>query len=213
MNRLAGNVIMAVHAAVILILATTFLSSQAQAADTIPRDCLKYRRDLVRNAREVFGMDAPTATLAAQMRQESSCRPDAKSAYASGLTQFTPDTATWISKLYPELAEAAPLNPAWALRAQARYMRRLVDRANGETSCDAWVFALWGYNGGEGWVLRDKRLATAAGVNPRRHVDVAPFNAGRAPAMFHENRGYPVAIVGRWQPLFVSAGWGAGVCE
>lgn len=194
------------------LLMTFGLSAPAHAADTIPRECLKYRRDLVRNAREVFGMDAPVATLAAQMRQESGCRADAKSAYASGLTQFTPDTSTWISGLYPELAGGVPLNPSWALRAQARYMDRLVDRANGATACDAWWFGLWGYNGGEGWVQRDKRMAAAAGADPRRHVAVEPFNAGRAPAMFRENRGYPVAIIGRWQPLFVAAGWGAGSC-
>jgi soluble lytic murein transglycosylase-like protein len=212
MHRTASNLVIAVHAAVILALAASFFCSKASAADSIPRECLKYRRDLVRNAREVFGMNAPVATLAAQMRQESGCRPDAKSAYAEGLTQFTPATVAWISGLYPELAGAAPLNPAWALRAQARYMKRLVDRASGETDCDDWWFALWGYNGGEGWVQRDKRLAAAAGADPRRHSDVERFNAGRAPAMFRENRGYPLAIIGRWQPLFVNAGWGPGSC-
>lgn len=213
MNRKASNAVIAIHAVLYVILATVFVCQRAQAADTIPRDCLKYRRDLVRNAREVFGMNAPVATLAAQVRQESGCRPDAKSAYAEGLTQFTPDTASWISGLYPELAGAQPLNPAWALRAQARYMKRLADRAGGETDCDNWWFALWGYNGGEGWVQRDKRHAAAAGANPRRHVDVEPFNAGRAPAMFRENRGYPAVIIGRWQPLFIDAGWGPGSCQ
>lgn len=203
------------RAQAIIAIALTLLSGcvvPAQAGDTIPRECLKYRRDLVRNAREVFGMDAPVATLAAQMRQESGCRANAKSPYADGLTQFTPATATWIAGLFPELASADAMNPAWALRAQAHYMYRLVGRANGETACDSMWFGLWGYNGGEGWVQRDKRLAAAAGANPRRHVDVEPFNAGRAPAMFRENRGYPVAIIGRWQPLFVAAGWGAGSC-
>lgn len=213
MNRTASNLVIAVHVALYAVLATLFVCQQAAAADTIPRDCLKYRRDLVRNAREVFGMAAPTATLGAQMRQESGCRPDAKSAYAEGLTQFTPDTAKWISGLFPELAGADTFNPVWALRAQARYMHRLYGRADGATVCDSMLFALSGYNGGEGWVQRDKRMAAAAGANPRRYTDVAPFNAGRAPAMFRENRHYPAVIIGRWQPLFVDAGWGPGSCQ
>lgn len=181
-------------------------------ADSIPRECLKYRRDLVRNARAIWGMDAPIATLAAQMRQESGCRPDAQSKFASGLTQFTPDTATWISRVFPDLANAQPLNPVWAMRAQSHYDKMLFERANGETECDSMWFALWGYNGGEGWVKRDKKLAVANGANPRRRAEVEPFNAGRAPAMFKENRHYPRAIILRWQPLFIDAGWGEGVC-
>lgn len=212
-HRTASNLVIIVHVAGILALAIGFLLQPVHAADSIPRECLKYRRDLVRTAREVFGLDAPVAMLAAQMRQESSCRPDAKSAYAEGLTQFTPDTATWIASVYPELSGPQPLNPAWALRAQSLYMRRLFERAGGETPCDGWWFALWGYNGGEGWVQRDKRAAAAAGANPRRHIEVEAFNAGRAPAMFRENRGYPTAIIRRWQPLFVDAGWGVGVCQ
>ncbi|MGO4380356.1 transglycosylase SLT domain-containing protein [Pseudoduganella sp. RAF19] len=195
----------------LLVLCYLLSASLAQAA-TIPRECLQYRRDLVRNSRQVFGMDAPVATLAGQLAQESACRTDAKSAYASGLAQFTPDTASWISGLFPELANNQPTNPVWALRAQSRYMHRLMTQEAGETECDRMWFALWDYNGGAGWTRRDRRAAAAAGRNPARHDDVEPFNAGRAPAMFRENRNYPKAIIGRWQPLFIAAGWGAGSC-
>lgn len=183
-----------------------------QAADEIPRDCVKYQRDFVRNARLVWGLDAPVATLAAQMRQESGCNPTAKSAFASGLTQFTPATASWIGRIFPDLSDAEPLNPVWAMRAQAHYVKYLIDRASGATECDSMWMALWGYNGGEGWVRRDQRLASAAGADPRQHSQVEPFNAGRAPAMFKENRNYPKVIINRWQPMFILAGWGDGVC-
>lgn len=181
-------------------------------AEGIPRDCLQHRRDLVRNARMVWGMDAPIATFAAQMAQESSCRANAHSPYADGLTQFTPDTASWIGMRFPELAPPAPLNPVWAMRAMVQYDKYLIERADGETTCDSMWFALWGYNGGEGWVRRDRRMAAAAGANARRRAAVEPFNAGRAPAMFRQNRDYPAAIIGRWQPLFIAAGWGVGSC-
>ena len=196
----------------LLALILLVITSMAAYADSIPRECLKYRRDLVRISREVWGIDAPIATLAAQMRQESGCNPNAKSAYAHGLTQFTPDTADWIGGMFPDLADRDPANPIWALRAMATYDEYLFSRANGESKCDSMWFALWGYNGGPGWVSRDKKLAKANGANPRRHEQVAPFNAGRAPAMFKENRGYPVAIILRWQPLFIDAGWGQGSC-
>lgn len=186
-------------------------ASTAQAAG-IPRECVKYRRDLVRNARQIFGMQAPTATLGAQMAQESACKADARSAFASGLTQFTPDTASWISGRYQDLASNQPTNPVWAIRAQARYMHHLIGRAGGATPCDSTWFALWGYNGGEGWVRRDRKLAAAAGFESNRHHQVEPFNAGRAPAMFRENRTYPKRIIDYWQPRFVAAGWGAGSC-
>lgn len=196
--------------ALVLIL---LLATGAQAADSIPPACMAYRLAFIRNAKSTWGIDAPTATLAAQMRQESACRPDAHSAYADGLAQFTPATAAWISALSPDLASNEPTNPVWAMRAQARYMKRLVTRAGGATPCDSMWFALWGYNGGEGWVQRDRRLAAVAGANPDRHGAVEPFNAGRAPAMFRENRNYPAAIIVRWQPLFLAGGWGTGSCS
>lgn len=195
-------------------LVATFLliCSATALADSIPRDCLQYRRDLVRNAREVWGMSAPIATFAGQLHQESACRPSARSAYADGLAQFTPATADWISGRFPELASREPLNPTWALRALVQYDKFLFDRAAGATECDSMLFALWGYNGGEGWVRRDRRLAGASGADPDRAATVAPFNAGRASAMFRENRGYPKAIIGRWQQLYIDAGWGVGSC-
>lgn len=196
----------------LLTLPLLFSAATSQAADAIPRECLRYRGDLVRNARMILGVDAPISTLAAQMRQESGCNPNARSAYASGLTQFTPDTASWIDALFPDLPEGGPTNPIWAMRAQDHYIKRLIGRSTGATDCDRMWFALWGYNGGEGWVIRDQRLATSHGADSRRHDQVEPFNAGRAPAMFRENRNYPVAIINRWQPLFVAAGWGPGSC-
>lgn len=197
------------RALVMLLLAA---GSSLAHADTIPRECLQYRRDLVRSARMVWGMDAPVATFAAQIRQESGCRASAKSSYAAGLTQFTPDTAAWIGSRFPELAAREPFNPTWAIRALVQYDKYLVGRADAATACDAMWFALWGYNGGEGWVRRDRRLAAAAGADPKRHAEVDPFNAGRALPMFRENRHYPAVIIGRWQPMFVAAGWGAGSC-
>ena len=69
------------------------------------------------------------------------------------------------------------------------------------------------YNGGLGWILRDKRLASAKGADPLAWFDsVERFNAGRSVAAFRENRDYPRRILFRWSPLYERSGWGTGVC-
>src|SRR5678809_192920 len=130
-------------------------------AQTIPRAALQYKRALIGNARLVWGLDAPIAVLASQIAQESGWRPDAKSAYAGGLAQFSPSTSTWISGKYPELADNNPYEPSWALRAQSLFDKFLYDRMTARTRCERWAFTLSAYNGGEGNVIKQKRAAKA----------------------------------------------------
>jgi soluble lytic murein transglycosylase-like protein len=191
------------------LLAFALLAPAAEAREYVPRDAFKYQRDLIRNARAVWGLDAPVATFAAQIHQESLWRPGAKSAYAIGLAQFTPDTADWISSLYKkELGDNQPWNPGWAIRALVRYDLHLYSRLSGVTPCDKMAFTLSAYNGGLGWVLRDKNKAKANGDNPFVYFgSVEKYNAGRAPAFFKENRGYPKRILYTLQPLYLS--WGS----
>lgn len=158
---------------------------------------------------------APLALLAAQIHQESRWNPEARSKYACGLTQFTPDTAKWISAKYrTNVGEGVCTSPSWALKAQAAYMWELGNaRQKGANSdCDRWRFALRDYNGGAGWINRDKALAFRNGANPGSASEVARFNAGRAPEFFKENTTYDVMILTRWQPLYTS--WGGAInCE
>ena len=180
-------------------------------AQTIPRAALQYQRPLIANARAVWGLDAPIAVMAAQVHQESSWRADARSSFASGLTQFTPSTADWISQKFPEdLGANQPLNPAWALRALARYDKYLYDRQGTiPLDCDRWAFTLSGYNGGEGWVNRDKRLTKANGADPTRWWGHVEHFSPRARWAFTENRDYPKRILLQRQPSYRV--WGPGV--
>jgi cell wall-associated NlpC family hydrolase len=74
----------------------------------------------------------PVAFLAAQLEVESGFDPDAVSgAGALGLAQFMP--ATWAGAWNP-WRRRDPRDPDAAIRAQARYMRTLVDRAGGDLS-------------------------------------------------------------------------------
>lgn len=184
-------------------------------AASIPAVAEQHRRTLVRAAHAEWGLGAPVATFAAQVHQESAWRVNARSGVgAEGLAQFMPATADWMAEIYPRsLGPAQPYNPGWALRALVAFDRWLYERNQAATECDRWAFVLAGYNGGLGWVNRDRRLASAKGADPLAWFDsVERHNAGRSAANFRENRHYPRAILLRWEPMYAAAGWGPGVC-
>lgn len=181
-------------------------------AGPIPEAATQRQRELTRLAQQEFGLDAPVAMFAAQVHQESSWRTTARSPYADGLAQFTPATATWISEIYPDLGVAAPFSPAWALRAMLRYDKHLVSRvkpwnARDVPICDRWAFALSAYNGGPGWLSRDRRLARAEGANPDLWFDHVEHHTRRADWARRENRHYPQRILFELEPRYRLAGW------
>lgn len=182
-------------------------------AQAIPRDAYRYRGDLTRAAHGIWGLDAPVATFAAQIHQESRWRETAvSSAGARGVAQFMPATAQWIGGAYTALGPGDPANPVWAIRALVTYDKHIHERIAAATPCERMWMTLWGYNGGPGWVTRDQAKARQAGADPRRALAVEPFNAGRNPAAFAENRGYPRLILTRFEPLYVQSGFGQGSC-
>lgn len=205
-------------------------SLTVQAAD-IPHAAAQYRATLTRAAHSQWGLDAPVATFAAQVQQESRWRINARSPVgAMGLAQFMPGTARWIGGAIPALntlpadeagaglelpsrPEARAAHPVWALRALVAYDKWLFERVRGDTPCERMAFTLSAYNGGLGWVQRDVRLAQAHSADPSRWFDqVERYNAGRSAAAWRENRGYPRIILRQYEPLYVRAGWGLGVC-
>ncbi|EFL52019.1 Lytic transglycosylase catalytic [Solidesulfovibrio fructosivorans JJ]] len=196
-------------------LAVLLFTLVAARAESIPANALRHRAELTRCGRYAFGLAAPVATLAAQVHQESRWRENAVSPVgARGLAQFMPSTSKWIAGLVPGLAANDPFNPGWALRALATYDKWLWDRVTAQDGCQRMAMALSGYNGGLGWVRRDKALAGRNGVDPLIWFDhVERFNAGRAAAAWKENRGYPRRILGTLEPLYIRAGWGQGVCH
>lgn len=197
----------------ICILFLTFCSSAFPAG--IPSQAKKYHRLLVRSAHvSPWGLDAPLADFAGQVHAESMWRSDAKSwVGAAGLAQFMPGTATWFSKLRG-LGDAEPYNPAWSLRALAEYDYWLFTRVQAHDVCHQMAFTLSAYNGGLGWVNRDKKKAAAAGLDPLDYWhDVSTVNAGRKESAIRENRAYPDKILHRFAPLYVDAGWGESLCR
>lgn len=185
------------------------------SAEAIPNAAKQHRALLIRSAHMVWGLDAPVATFAAQVHQESLWKITARSpAGAEGIAQFMPTTTEWIAAAFPKhLSAPDPFNPGWALRALVQYDLYLYKQNQASTRCDHWAMILSAYNGGQGWVNRDRKLALAKGADPLAWFNsIEYFNAGRSAANFKENRHYPRAILSRWEPLYVDAGWGNGVC-
>ena len=184
------------------------------SAQEIPSTAAHYRSDLIRCARVEWGLSAPTATFAAQVHQESLWNPNARSQVgATGLAQFMPSTARWLPEVAPQTGEPMPLNPGWALRALAAYDLFLWRRASARSDCHRMAMTLSAYNGGLGWLNRDKRLAVRQDLDPLQWWgQVETVNAGRAGWAWRENRGYPRRILHQLEPVYEAAGWGQGVC-
>lgn len=181
-------------------------TGKAWAGD-IPRAALKYRADLTREARQVWGLNAPIPVFAAQIHQESGWNPQAVSRVgARGMAQFMPATAQWIASIDPALANGDAGNPRWAIRALVRYDDWLATRVQGESEFDRLWAALRAYNGGLGhWQMEAK----AAQSVQRTAVDAACGKAKRHASFCPENLGYPRRILTVLQPLYLA--WGRGV--
>ncbi|WP_198086622.1 lytic transglycosylase domain-containing protein [Variovorax sp. E3] len=197
---------------VLLLVAFVFLGSVAvttASAQGIPRDAQRHQLTLKREAQRVWGLNAPVATFAAQVHQESRWRENALSPVgAVGLAQFMPSTARWIGGLYGDLRDVAPLNPTWALRGLVTYDKWLFDRVKADNECEQMAFALSAYNGGLGWVYKRQRLSPQPGVCIGA---TCAINPGIAPANQRENEHYPDVILNKHQPLYRT--WGRGACE
>ena len=195
-----------------------FFADEAKAAEVqIPRAALQHRATLTREARAAWGLNAPVSTFAAQIHTESWWRNDTVSGVgAQGLAQFMPATAKWLPTVAPETGTPAPFNPAWSLRACVVYDRWLYDRlspmrAASLDACDRMAFALSAYNGGIGWVGKDRTLSARKGLDPDRYFgSVETVNAGREESSIRENRQY-VAYIFERQAAYIRAGWGPGV--
>jgi soluble lytic murein transglycosylase-like protein len=181
------------------------------AADTaaqVPQQASRYRPELTRASRVVWGIEAPIPAFAAQIHQESAWRPEVCSPYACGLTQFTPDTADWINTVYgTELGPKDRFNPVWAIRALVRYDKHLYDATPGHTQCDRMWGALRKYNGGAGHWNMESRYAEDR--LDRSSVDPQCGKARRSVKHCPESLGYPRRILLQHQPKY--ALWGSVV--
>lgn len=183
-------------------------SSDPAIPREIPREVLKYRNMLIREIRVTWGDAEPLETFFGQVHQESRWRAEAKSKFAFGIAQFTPDTARWIQGIYPaDLGEVCPSaagcpeDPRWALRALVRYDSRLYSSVSGAVAAlERWAFALAGYNSGQGWVTRERAVSS----DRSRWFGATEHACLRRADFCQETRGYVHAILERWAPMYRS---------
>ncbi len=192
-------------------------SYAAEAGNTsvvsIPRAAEQHKATLTRAAHATWGMNAPVSVFAAQVHTESWWKNDTVSSVgAQGLAQFMPSTARWLPTVAPETGGPAPFNPGWSLRALCTYDKWLWDRTDGVNGFERMAFTLSAYNGGQGWVNRDRKLARQRGLDASRWFGaVETVNAGRSAAAWKENRNYPRLILQKRQYAYIKAGWGPGM--
>lgn len=203
---------LALTAALLIVAVLLVLCASTAQAGAIPSTAQQYQRELTRIVQQEWGLGGPVALHAAQIHQESGWRAGVDSRVgAQGLAQFMPGTSSWISEIYPDLGEAAPYSPAWAMRAMARYNKHIHSRIHPyDTSipgCDHWAMTLAGYNGGPGWLNRDRRLAAAQGADPDRWFGHVEHHTRRADWARRENRHYPYRILHELEGRYLRAGW------
>ena len=171
----------------------------------------QHKHVLIQQSRYVWGLNAPVSSFAAQIHQESRWNPSAKSPVgAAGLTQFMPATARWIGTYDAQLASVDVYNPRWAMRALAVYDKFLYDKVGGVNPCERMAFALSAYNGGLGWVNKRKARSGMPNVCFGATCEINP---GISASNQRENSNYPELILKQFEPLYVRAGWGQGVCQ
>lgn len=173
-----------------------------------PRFIREYRDIIKQEVRLYWGLEPPS-TFMAQAYQESKFDCEARSPVgALGCSQFMPATAKWIHALYPKDLGACqspagcPTNPQWAFRAQVLYDKRIWRRYPDAEGDERRAFMLMGYNAGPGWVNRERREATARGLDSSRWFDSVETVCLRAASSCRESGGYVRNILLKWRHHF-----------
>lgn len=215
-------------AALVCLTVTLAAVSTVQGATLAPRLlphlAEQYKRAVVASAHSEFGLNAPVADLAAQIEAESGWHASAASGVgAQGLAEFMPDTALDMAKNRPDIcAPANPFSAAWAIRCQAAYMASLYKaivafppKLAGDLSvipeCDHWAMTFSAYNGGIGWLLRDRALTVSYYGDANRWYHSVYNYTMRNDAAAKENRDYPDRILIAFAPAYVADSWGRAV--
>jgi hypothetical protein len=182
----------------------------------IPLKALKHRATLIREVNFYWGLGTRASTFFAQVHKESTFNEDAHSPFADGIAQFTPDTAADAQKLFPselkefcEIEGGCPMDVRWALRALVLWDRRLHTRRSFADGDERWGFALADYNGGPGWINRERAIcATTNGCNPNLYFGHVQSMCGKSKPgrsvqnCAGQNQLYAGTILHRLAPLY-----------
>ncbi len=188
-----------------------------KAYQNIPIKCLQYEQEISLYLEDKWHRKYKPMIMA-QMLQESACVPSARShAGAAGLFQIMPATAKDIAdRINKTIGRPDVYNPIWSIRAGISYQRNMfISIRNAENLCEQYAMALSGYNGGLGWVYRDRKITERQNGNQNKWFGKHNVShwSDRAMWAFKENRGYVQRIIHELQPRFYSAGFsGVPIC-
>jgi soluble lytic murein transglycosylase-like protein len=184
------------------------------AAPDVPAAAIVYRAAILRAWEHYFDLAEPASIAFAQIHQESRWKADARSPVgAAGLGQFMPATAEWIHGMLPADVRAAcpvksgcPTDPGWAIAALARFDYLLFREQSWASPWeDHWAAVLAAYNGGSGWLVKERKEAAARGIPADGWYGKVERVCIRSAAACKENRHYPIVIMRTWRPLY--RGW------
>ena len=186
----------------------------------LPNRSYQYRALVIKEARMYWGPNANVALFAAQFHQESMWNNNAKSHVgAQGLGQFMPATAKDVHARYADLRQYAMYSENWSVKALFLYDRELYRaikplRKTSIHPCSHYAMMLSSYNGGLGWLNRDRKLTITNGKNPDIWWDNVEKYSNRAGWAIRENRDYPIKIMLRHLPMYLAAGYpGDNPCQ
>lgn len=186
----------------------------------LPKNSYQYKALVIKESRHYWGPNANVALFAGQFHQESGWNNEAKSYVgAKGLGQFMPGTAVEVHNRYPDLKALPMYSPLWSVKALFLYDRQLYDAIKPMQKpmihdCSRYAMMLSAYNGGLGWLNRDRRLTVQMGKNPDIWWDNVDQYSKRAGWAIKENRDYPVRIMLRHTKLYLSQGYpGVDPCQ
>lgn len=180
----------------------------------IPAAAVVYRAAILRAWEYYFDLAEPASIAFAQIHQESRWKADARSPVgASGLGQFMPATAEWIHGMLPADVRAScpvksgcPTDPGWAIAALSRFDYLLFREQRWASPWeDHWAAVLAAYNGGSGWLAKERKEAAAQGIPADGWYGKVERVCIRSAAACKENRHYPIVIMRTWRPLY--RGW------
>lgn len=157
--------------------------------------CPQVREEIVRFT-HIYLPDTRPSLIAGQVRQESGCNPVAKSRVgATGLMQIMPGTAKDIERIC-KLPGFSPLNPRLAIQGGICYnsqIRRIVAPMNSNYDLDSVM--LRSYNGGAGYILKEKRYVQSIELDSKDSLHLMEFcELFRSEDSCHENTMYPIMI-------------------
>ncbi|MBZ0158381.1 MAG: hypothetical protein K8I29_19460 [Alphaproteobacteria bacterium] len=184
----------------ILLLLTVLL---AGSADAYPARAVKFFPVLKEEHRAAWP-ESDIGVLASQVAHESAWREAARRVEKSGvvsygLLQVLDVTLKDMQKRHASLRGIEPvqmLQARWGIRAGIFYDRemwRLCFFAADET--ERYAMMLAAYNGGYGWLLRDRKLAEQKGHDKNRWFGHVELFSQRSREAFRINRRYPASIL------------------